>query len=305
MTLFGDRLAAKTAELDAPCVVGLDPRPGQLPRFARAAPRRRLSEDAAAVLAWNEAVIEAVAPLVPMVKPQSAFYEALGVDGFQVLRETIRCAQDAGMLGLLDVKRADIGDTAEAYARTAFEAELLGADAATAVHYFGEEGLGPFLRYAREEGRGIYVVVHSSNSTASRLQDTEIRGGDRYFHLVAESVAEWGADCIGRACGFSSVGAVMGATYPSQLSEVRSRFQTTPLLIPGYGHQGGNASDIADALRVDPGRVVVSASRSVYALGEQEMAMSRPELVQLVADRARAMISDLRAARVSDAGSAT
>jgi orotidine-5'-phosphate decarboxylase len=302
VTPFIDRLAAKVAELDAPCVVGLDPRRAQLPDYVNSEPRGSLSEEAAAVLAWNEAVIEAIAPLAPMVKPQAAFYEALGTDGFQVLRETIRCAQNAGLLVLLDVKRADIGDTAHAYARCAFATELLGADAVTAGHYFGDEGLEPFLRYARDEGRGIYVVVHSSNPSASRVQDVEIRGGGRYFDLVAECVAEWGAECLGRNSTFSSVGAVMGATYPQQLGEVRSRHPTIPLLIPGYGHQGGKASDLATALRADPGGTLVSASRSIYAVGDEERRMSRADLMQLVADRAETMIRELRDARApSDA----
>lgn len=297
MTAFIDRLASKVAELDAPCIIGLDPRPAQLPDSVHSESRRNLSAEAAAVLAWNEAVIEAIAPLAPIVKPQSAFYEILGTDGFRVLRETIRRAQHAGLLVLLDAKRADIGDTAHAYARCAFEAELLGADAVTGGHYFGGEGLEPFLRYAREEGRGIYVVVHSSNPSAGHLQDVEIASGGRYFDLVAECVAEWGAKCLGRNSTFSSVGAVMGATYPQQLDEVRSRHPTIPLLIPGYGHQGGKASDLATALQADPGGTLVSASRSIYAIGDKERQMSRLDLVQLVADRAEMMIQELRDAR--------
>lgn len=297
MTAFIDRLASKVAQLDAPCVIGLDPRPAQLPEYATSKSLGRLTDDAAAVLTWNEAVIEAIAPLAPMVKPQSAFYEALGSDGFDVLRETIRCAQSAGLLVLLDVKRADIGDTAQAYARCAFASELLGADAVTAVHYFGQEGLEPFLRYARDEGRGVYVVVHSSNPSASRVQDVELHGGSQYFDLVAECVADWGADCRGHNSTLSSVGAVMGATYPQQLAEVRLRHPTIPLLIPGYGHQGGKASDLADALRAEPGGTLVSASRSIYSVGDQERGMSRRDLVEVVASRAEKMIRDLRAAR--------
>jgi orotidine-5'-phosphate decarboxylase len=301
MAPFGDRLADRIEELDAPCVVGLDPRPERLPGFARTGPDRGLSADAAAALAWNEAVIEAVAPIVPMVKPQSAFYEALGVDGFRVLRDTIRCAQEAGLLVILDSKRADIGSTADAYAHTAFSSKLLGADCVTTLHYFGTEGLEPFLRYAREEGRGVFVVVHSSNPSAGALQETALSDGGRYYELVAEAVCAWGADCIGERHGYSSVGAVMGATYPQQLREVRERFPAMPLLIPGYGHQGGTASDVRDVLTARPGGAVVAASRSIYALDEAEAERDRAQLVNLVAERARSMVAELR----STAGSAS
>jgi orotidine-5'-phosphate decarboxylase len=295
MEPFGDRLARRIEELAAPCVVGLDPRVDQLPKFGRVDGPGDLTPDAAAVLAWNQAVIEAVAPLVPMVKPQSAFYEALGSDGFRVLRETIRSAQRAGLLVLLDAKRSDIGSTAGAYARTAFSKELLGADAVTVLHYFGAEGLEPFLGWTRDEGRGIFVVVHSSNHSAEPLQDVELAAGGRYYELVARHASGWGEDCIGRS-GYSSVGAVVGATYPEQLREIREGFPSLPLLIPGYGHQGGTAADVAGALIGKPGGAVVAASRSIYALGAQEAELSRDELVALVAGRVQRMVTELRAA---------
>lgn len=296
MDSFGDRLSRRVRELDAPCVVGLDPRVAQLPDFARTETGNGLASDAAAVLAWNQAVIEAVAPLVPMVKPQSAFYEALGLDGFQVLRETIQLAREAGLLVLLDAKRSDIGSTAEAYARTAFDEDFLGADAMTVLHYFGAEGLAPFLRYATEEGKGLFVVVHSSNQSAGPVQDVELAGGGRYYELVASQVTSWGADCIGPESGYSSVGAVVGATYPEQLREVREAYPTLPLLIPGYGHQGGTAADVAPALGGKPGGAVVAASRSICGLDEREAGLGRDELVKLVAERTLRMVSEVRSA---------
>lgn len=291
---FADRLATRVRALEAPCVVGLDPRLTQLPAFARRTSDRGLDADAAAVLAWNEAVIEAVAPVVPMVKPQSAFYEVLGPDGIRVLRETIRSAKEAGLLVLLDAKRADIGSTADAYARTSFSADLLNADALTVLHYFGREGLDPFLHYAREEGRGLFVVVHSSNPSAGPLQETELADKRRYYELVGEAVVEWGLDCMGE-CGYSSVGAVMGATYPAQLQAAREQFPSLPLLIPGYGAQGGTADDVRGALSTDtPGGAVVAASRSIYGLSEAEIDLSRVDLVDLVRGRADAMVAELR-----------
>ncbi|HET9677462.1 MAG TPA: orotidine-5'-phosphate decarboxylase, partial [Solirubrobacterales bacterium] len=200
---------------------------------------------------------------------------------------------EAGLLVLLDAKRADIGSTAEAYARTAFAPDLLDADALTVLHYFGREGMDPFLRYAREEGRGLFVVVHSSNPSAGPLQETELADGNRYYELVGEAVVEWGADCMGQ-CGYSSVGAVIGATYPEQLEAARERFPRLPLLIPGYGAQGGTAEDVRAALSGGgPGGAVVAASRSIYGLSEDEQELSRSDLVDLVAARARAMASEL------------
>jgi orotidine-5'-phosphate decarboxylase len=293
MDLFADRLSAAIALRDAPCAVGLDPRVDQLPRFTRqpATGRQRLDVDADAVVAWGRAVIEAVAPIVPAVKPQSAFYERLGADGYRALATTIRAAHEAGLLVILDVKRADIGSTAEAYAETALSADLLDADAVTIGHYFGTDGAAPFLRYL-DAGKGIFVVTHSSNPSSVETQDVLLADGSSYYHSVAQLASEWGAGHLG-AFGYSSVGAVVGGTFPGQVAELRAGFPALPFLIPGYGAQGAKPEDVAAGFGSTPGGAIVSASRSIYRLDDSQRNLSRDEFISIVTGRARDMADEL------------
>jgi orotidine-5'-phosphate decarboxylase len=290
VTHFADAVAERVTTLGAPCLVGLDPRHQALPAFAYRAEANGLGASAAAVVAWAEAVIEAVASVVPVVKPQSAFYEALGADGWPALKRTISVAHAAGLLVLLDVKRSDIGSTAEAYADAVYSASNLDADAVTAVHYCGREGIDPFKRYVHEQGKGLFVLVHTSNPSASETQEILLEDGRPYYEYVTDLVAAWGADCIGQS-GYSAVGAVVGATYPEQLARIRSLQPQLPLLIPGFGQQGGTASDVASGLTGAPGGALVAASRSICDVA----ADTRELFVDEVRRRARAMVNDLRA----------
>jgi orotidine-5'-phosphate decarboxylase len=292
---FSDRLAEAIAGRDAPCVVGLDPRTDMLPEFTKrpASGARCLEPEAAAVVEWGAAIIEAVAPIVPVVKPQSAFYERLGPDGYRALARTIRTAQDAGLLVVLDVKRADIGSTAEAYAETVFSAERLAADAATVVHYFGTEGVQPFLQYL-DDGKGVFIVTHSSNHSAVDTQDVLLADGSPYYHLVGRLAAEWGACHIGD-CGYGSVGAVVGGTFPGQIATLRGLFPTLPFLIPGYGQQGAAPEDVAAGFGASPGGAIVSASRSIYSLSPGQKGITRDEFVAIVAGRTATMAREVLA----------
>ncbi len=302
MSAFADRLAFGIDRLHAPCVVGLDPRVGSLPRFAWEAPSvHGLDPDSAAVVAWGSTVIEAVAGLVPMVKLQSACYECLGENGYRALDRTVELARDADLLVLLDAKRGDIGSTASAYAETAFSARRLDVDAMTVNHYFGADGLEPFMSHVHE-GKGLFVVVHSSNPSAVITQDVRLERESCYYELVGDLVAEWGSGYMGE-CGYSSVGAVVGATFPQQLRALRDRHPAVPFLIPGYGQQGGSPEDVVGGFGTKLDGAVVSASRAIYGLGPQQEMIGRPEFVDIVAGRTSEMVREIVAAVSSDASS--
>jgi len=202
-----------------------------------------------------------IAPLVPVVKPQIAFFEALGAAGFRAFHETVLAAQEKGLLVISDVKRGDIGSTAEAYAEGHFG--LIGADAITVNPYMGRDSLEPYLTHCRAAGKGIFVLVKTSNPGSSDLQD--LWAGDAPLsRRVAKMVREIGADpsLVGTG-GLSSIGAVTGATFTDELKELRAAMPATPLLVPGYGAQGGTAADCAKAFLPGGTGAIVNSSRGL------------------------------------------
>jgi orotidine-5'-phosphate decarboxylase len=226
------------------------------------------------------------------VKPQSAFFEALGQDGYLSLKRTVDAARASGLLVLVDVKRSDIGSTAAAYAAAVFTRRGLDADAVTVVPYFGIDGIAPFKRYVREDDKGLFVVVHSSNPSAKETQDVGLDDGSPYFHHIANLVDEWGSDCVGTS-GYSAIGAVVGATYPVQLADVRVAHPTVPILIPGYGSQGATAADAAAGFIGTPGGALVAASRSIC---DVEGMPTHDQYVRAVRTNAERMVHELRLA---------
>jgi len=198
-----------------------------------------------------------VAPHAVAVKPQSAFFEARGWQGVRSFEAACAYARDAGLLVIADVKRGDIGSTAAAYA-AAFTPH---ADAATVNPYLGGDAVEPFLDACRR-GAGIFVLVKTSNPGSGDLQDVRLEDGRRVWERVAELVDRWGSDLVGER-GLSSVGAVVGATYPQEVAEARALLPRAPLLLPGVGVQGATAADVAAAFANGPAGGLVSASRSV------------------------------------------
>jgi orotidine-5'-phosphate decarboxylase len=259
-TNFADRLAAACREKRSSVCVGIDPRVKLLPAEFR--PKRDTPNDQAQAIAdWGRELVSVIAPLVPIVKPQIAFYEALGAAGFRAYHETVLAAQERGLLVLADVKRGDIGSTAEAYAEGHFG--LVGADAITVNPYLGRDSLEPYLAHCRAAGKGIYVLVKTSNPGSTDLQD--LWAGDMPLSQhVAKMVKDIGADpsLVGK-CGLSAVGAVTGATFPDELRVLRAAMPTTPLLVPGYGAQGATAADCAKAFLPDGTGAVVNSSRGI------------------------------------------
>lgn len=265
MLPFADRLDAAVKRCHNSVLVGLDPRAeslpeGMLPQGTNAA----AAETAAAYGRFCRGVIDVVAPLVPAVKPQAAFFEQLGPAGMTVLAELIEYAQDHGLLVILDGKRNDIGSTATAYARGILGAagqSAWGADALTVSPYLGDDSLRPFIDVAVERGAGVFVLVKTSNPGGKMLQDLVADGKPIYRH-VAEYVERQAVETLG-ACNYGAVGAVVGATYPEQLAELRSAMPHTTFLVPGFGSQGGTARDVAAAFDPQGHGAVVNNSRGI------------------------------------------
>jgi orotidine-5'-phosphate decarboxylase len=255
---FADRLEAAVRRARTPVLVGLDPRMENLPSSLR------LPSPAASYRQFCLGVIDVLAPLVPAVKPQAAFFEEIGPLGMSVLDEVIQYASGKGLLVILDGKRNDIGTTAAAYARGylgAGEVSRWGADALTVSPYLGDDSLSPFVEVARERGAGIFVLVKTSNPGGRMLQDLVANGKPIYRH-VAEHVESLAAKTAGQ-CGYGIVGAVVGATYPQQLAELRAAMPHAWLLVPGFGAQGGSARDCAAALDERGLGAIVNNSRGI------------------------------------------
>jgi orotidine-5'-phosphate decarboxylase len=269
---FADRLADACRRRGNSVCVGLDPRWDHLPKEIR--DRHREGTLPATARAFEEfcvRVVDLVAPLVPTVKPQMAFFEACGPDGLAALRNVVGHARRRGLLTILDGKRNDIASTAEAYADAAFGGvtyagtrhPVWDADALTVNPYLGRDAVESFLRSARRDGRGVFVLVRTSNPGAGQFQDLVCEGRPLFYH-VAEAVGAWARENPGR-CGLSDVGAVVGATHSAELAAVRKLLPDVIFLVPGYGAQGGTAVDTAPGFRADGLGAVVNSSRGIIA----------------------------------------
>jgi orotidine-5'-phosphate decarboxylase len=255
---FGDRLAAAVERKRSQLVVGLDPIPDLLPVEMRGEVAR-----------FCCGIVDAVAPYAVAVKPQLAFFEALGASGWLAFREVCGYARRAGLLVIADGKRGDIGSTARAYAVAYLDGDEPLADALTVNPWLGRESIEPYLASARRYGAGIFCVVKTSNAGGD-VQDVMLSDGHTMWQHVAGLVAEWGEDLIGE-CGLSAVGAVVGATHPRAVSEARKLMPQAIMLLPGVGAQGGTPADLARAFTSGPASALVTASRSViFAFRESD-----------------------------------
>lgn len=278
---FGDRLAAQVEERQSNLVLGLDPDPARLwPEAVRpggTAPALHLA--AAAVSTHCRLAIEAVAPFCAAVKLQLACFERLGAPGRAVLDEVVEICHRHGLLVIADAKRGDIDVSARAYAQALLgetpspfgTLEGLGADAATVNPLLGAESLEPFLEVARRRGRGLFVLVRTSNPGAADVQELGLRDGGTVSRRLAELVDTLGADGIGR-CGLSDVGAVVGATAPERLAELREAMPHAILLLPGVGAQGGQISDLAAAFAPGPAGGLITVSRGIVGVAREGQA---------------------------------
>jgi orotidine-5'-phosphate decarboxylase len=264
VTHFADRLADAVRRKQSQLVVGLDPVLAQLPEEVRG------GSDAVAFERFCCGIVDAVAEHAVAVKPQSAFFEALGADGVRAFEHVCDYARAAGLLVIADVKRGDIGSTARAYAAAFIEPRgeaLPLADSMTVNPYLGGDSLEPFLDACRTAGAGLFCLVKTSNPGGADVQDVTLSDGRPLWQHVAGLVDAWGSDLVGET-GLSSVGAVVGATFPQEVAEARRLLPRAVLLLPGVGAQGGSPADLAGAFTTGAAGALVSASRSViYAHG--------------------------------------
>ena len=286
---FTDRLLAAIKQKGSPVCVGLDPRADRLPEPLGG------GEAAANIRTFCMEVLEIVAPIVPAVKPQSAYFEALGPAGVAAYFEVVRHARRLGLIVIGDVKRNDIGSTAEAYAA----GHLAGDDAPDAITvngYFGADGLTPFVQAARQNNKGVFVLVRTSNPSAGEVQDFADAGGKKLYEHIAEQIAAMGSEpeLVGRS-GYSLLGAVVGATWPDEARQLRELMPQQLFLVPGYGAQGAGAEDCAAAFKADGTGAIVNASRSViYAFSSKKYA--RADWKEAIAQAAKAFADDIRSA---------
>jgi orotidine-5'-phosphate decarboxylase len=265
VSTFGDRVADAVDLKRSQLLVGLDPRPELLPVELRGETHLSRGAAADAVSRFCCGLVDAVAPYVVGVKPQLACFETLGADGLRAFEEVCDYARAANLLVLADGKRGDIGSTARAYADAYLERqddEPARVDALTISPYLGSDSIEPFVAACRRAGTGIFCLVKTSNAGSADLQDATLSDGRPLWHHVAELVNGWGRELTGER-GLSSVGAVVGATYPRAVAEARRLMPQAILLLPGVGAQGATPADVARAFTSGPASALVPVSRSV------------------------------------------
>jgi len=304
MQNFADRLLEAVIAKGNPVVVGLDPRLEMMPDFLNPRGANPNGKTAAEMItSFHELILDIVSPLVPAVKLQIAFYEQYGLPGLQALHETIGLARDRKLVVIVDAKRNDIATTATAYAnaflgRTAYGTELrpvFDVDCITISPYLGRDSLQPFVDVCSKYGKGVFILVKTSNPGSRDLQDETLHSTGAPLHeLVAEMVAALGKDLIGER-GYSAIGAVVGATFSEQASRLRRLMPQSILLVPGYGAQGGTATDAAHCFDASGVGAIVSASRSI-TYPHREPSIGEDEFSKLVLGQTQTMIQGLSAA---------
>ena len=274
-------LIEKIIELKNPTVAGLDPKLDYVPQYIKekcfGQYGRTLEGAAEALYEFNTGLIDALCDIVPAVKPQMAYYEMYGWQGVRTFERTVEYAKSKGMYVITDGKRNDIGATMEAYAAghlgiTDVDGEQIaafGADALTVNGYLGSDGIDPLLKVCAAQDKGIFVLVKTSNKSSGELQNLPLEGGETIYGRMACMCDEWGKELPGNY-RFTGVGAVVGATYPEQLTELRREHPSIFFLVPGYGAQGGGAQGLVGAFNKDGLGVIVNSSRAIMCAYKKE-----------------------------------
>ena len=273
-----DRLIDKIKQTNNPTVMGLDPRFDMLPKCVTDKYDKTLEGVSKAILEYNKALIDETCDIIPAVKPQIAFYEMFGIPGLEAFKETCKYAKEKGMIVIADIKRGDIGSTAQGYSNAFLgktkigdhEESIFDVDFITVNPYMGTDCVKPFIEDCKKYDKGIFILVKTSNPSSGELQDLKLENGKEVYMQVADLVEKWGEDLVGKY-GYSSVSAVVGATYPEQLEQIRSKAPHTYFLIPGYGAQGGKAEDIALGFDKNGLGGIVNASRSLMCAYKSEI----------------------------------
>ena len=272
-----DELIRKIREMDNPTVIGLDPRYDMIPTCITSKYEKTLEGACKAIVEFNKALIDATCDIIPAVKPQIAFYEMFGIPGMVAFKETCEYAKEKGMIVIADIKRGDIGSTAEGYSnaylgRTPIldkKEPIFDVEFVTVSPYLGSDGIKPFIKDSAEYGKGMFIILKTSNPSSSDLQDIKTTEGEEIYKHMGKLINEWGKDLIGEE-GYSSVSVVVGATHPKQLQELRELMPHAFFLIPGYGAQGGKAEDIALAFDKNGLGGIINASRSLMCAYKQD-----------------------------------
>lgn len=277
-----NRLVAQIKKTEAPIVVGLDPMmkfiPEHIKEKAFAEFGETLEGAAEAIWQYNKAIVDAIYELVPAVKPQIAMYEQFGLPGLSAFYKTVQYCKEKGLVVIGDIKRGDIGSTSEAYAVGHLGKVQVGSrsyygfdeDFVTVNPYLGSDGVNPFIKVCKEEKKGIFVLVKTSNPSSGEFQDRQIAdaGNRPLYEVVGEQVAKWGETHMGDT--YSYVGAVVGATYPEMGKVLRKIMPKSYILVPGYGAQGGKGADLVHFFNEDGLGAIVNSSRGIIAAYQQE-----------------------------------
>ena len=277
-----NKLVARIKETGAPIVVGLDPMmkfiPEHIKEKAFAEFGETLEGAAEAIWQYNKAIVDAIYELVPAVKPQIAMYEQFGLPGLSAFYKTVQYCKEKGLVVIGDIKRGDIGSTSEAYAVGHLGKVQVGSrsyygfdeDFVTVNPYLGSDGVNPFIKVCKEEKKGIFVLVKTSNPSSGEFQDRQIAdaGNRPLYEVVGEQVAKWGETHMGDT--YSYVGAVVGATYPEMGKVLRKIMPKSYILVPGYGAQGGKGADLVHFFNEDGLGAIVNSSRGIIAAYQQE-----------------------------------
>ena len=275
-----NKLVDKIQKTQAPIVVGLDPMMKFIPEHIKAAAFKEYGETLAgageAIWQYNKAIVDATYDLIPAVKPQIAMYEQFGIEGLIAFKKTVDYCKSKDLVVIGDVKRGDIGSTSEAYAVGHLGKVKVGSkeyygfdeDFATVNPYLGSDGIKPFVNVCKEENKGLFILAKTSNPSSGEFQDKLVDGKPLY-EVVAEKIADWGADHVG-SCGFSYIGAVVGATYPEMGKALRKVMPKNYILVPGYGAQGGKGKDLVHFFNEDGLGAIINSSRGIIAAYQQE-----------------------------------
>ena len=275
-----NKLVDKITKTQAPIVVGLDPMMKFIPEHIKAAAFKEYGETLAgageAIWQYNKAIVDATYDLIPAVKPQIAMYEQFGIEGLIAFKKTVDYCKSKDLVIIGDVKRGDIGSTSEAYAVGHLGKVTVGSkqyygfdeDFATVNPYLGSDGIKPFVNVCKEENKGLFILAKTSNPSSGEFQDRLVDGKPLY-EVVAEKIAEGGADHMG-SCGYSYIGAVVGATYPEMGKALRKVMPKSYILVPGYGAQGGKGKDLVHFFNEDGLGAIINSSRGIIAAYQQE-----------------------------------
>lgn len=254
-----DQLIEEIKRKKNPCIVGIDPEWSKIPECYKT----DAASEADAILQWAKAVIDAVADIVPAVKPQMAFFEVFGAEGVRVHQQVVQYAHDNGLVVVDDSKRNDIGNTARAYAYAHLAKDgPINADLMTVSPFLGTDSIQPFIDVAIKDEKGIFVLVKTSNPSSVEISEATNTRGDKIRDWLASYVHAIGKTCVGKY-GYSSIGAVVGATFPEEAKLLRSTMKNNFFLVPGFGAQGGGAEDVVPCFNEDGLGAIVSSSRGV------------------------------------------